>query len=171
MTGARSSNPPGLRLASCWDVGREGLFSQSLLSKAVYSALFSSSPAFWKSCVHWLVLLYFLSQLRDGLPGLKRPWRGRAGAVCPRCLLLPGALHKPSLSSRPLAHTPGSCAVKGDSSLAPHPVLGQKWFSPVLGDRFAGQVCWALLALLSSPQPWQPQGPQLCVTVTGVMCS
>lgn len=75
MTGPRSSNPRGLRLAPCWDAGREGLFSQSLLSKAVYSALFSSSPAFWKSCVHWLVLLYFLSQLRDGLPGLKRPRR------------------------------------------------------------------------------------------------
>lgn len=156
MTGARSSNPPGLRLASCWDVGREGLFSQSLLSKAVYSALFSSSPAFWKSCVHWLVLLYFLSQLRDGLPGLKRPRRGRGGSRLPSAsglsevLLLPGALHKPCLSSGPWLTPPGSCGVKGDSSLASRPVVGQKCFSPVPGGRFAGH-CW--LCLLGSPSP------------------
>lgn len=159
MTGARSSNPPGLRLASCWDVGREGLFSRSLLSKAVYSALFSSSPAFWKSCVHWLVLLYFLSQLTDELPGLKRRRCGRAGAACPRCLGSPRCCCSPGLCTNPAFHPgpwltpPGSCGVKGCSSLAPHPVLGQKCFSPVLGGRFAGH-CW--LCLLGSPQPWQP---------------
>lgn len=164
MTGARSSNPPGLRLASCWDVGREGLFSQSLLSKAVYSTLFSSSPACWKSCVHWLVLLYFLSQLRDGLPGLKRARRGGAGAVCPRCLGSPRCCCSPGLCTNPafhpgLAHAPGELRGEGGLSLASRPFLGQKYFSPGLGGRFVGHC------LLGCPRPSAspgPRAPQLC---------
>lgn len=84
MTGAGSSSPAHLTV-SCWAVGGEGfsgLVLKSLLSKPVYVALFSSSQAFWHSCVPWLVFVYFPGQLNDGLPTLKSPrcWQG-AGSL------------------------------------------------------------------------------------------
>lgn len=67
-----------------WALGGEGisvLALNSVLSQSVYLLLLSSSPAFWKSCVPWLVFIYFLSQLNDGLPSLKSPrcWHGMGG--------------------------------------------------------------------------------------------